>query len=64
MYGIKHLEINEIIWRTYWRCMKVSSLKFQFSSVQYNNSVEKNPHNHLPDTEEINVTKCLRKIKD
>lgn len=35
-----------------------------YTELQHNNPVEKNPHNHLPETEEINVTKCIQKMKD
>jgi len=35
-----------------------------YTELLHNNPVEKNPHNHLPDTEEINVTKCIQKMKD
>lgn len=35
-----------------------------YTELQHDNPVEKNPHYHLPDTEEINVTKCIQKMKD
>ncbi|KAL4121787.1 hypothetical protein QTP88_014228 [Uroleucon formosanum] len=46
---------------------KDTDLLFEFSQVygynvyrlQHNNPVEKHSHNHLPDTGEINVTKCI-----
>ncbi|CAI6362436.1 unnamed protein product [Macrosiphum euphorbiae] len=36
----------------------------QYTELQNDNPVEKNPHNHLPDKEEIKVTKCIQKMKD
>ncbi|KAL5234800.1 hypothetical protein ACI65C_002210 [Semiaphis heraclei] len=35
-----------------------------YTELQHDNPVEKNPHNHLPDKEEIKVTKCIQKMKD
>ncbi len=63
MYVIKHLGKNKIT----WRCMKASSLKCtgtMYTELQHDNPVEKNAHNHLPDPEEIKVTKCIQKMKD
>jgi len=63
VYVIKHLGKNKIT----WRCTKASSLKCTgtlYTELQHDNPVEKNPHNHLPDTEKINVTKCIQKMKD
>ncbi|KAF0747179.1 FLYWCH-type domain-containing protein, partial [Aphis craccivora] len=35
-----------------------------YTEFQHDNPVEKNPHNHLHDPEEIKVTKCIQKMKD
>jgi len=35
-----------------------------YTDLLRNNFVEKNSHNPLADKEEINVTKCIQKMKD
>jgi len=50
-----------------WRCMKMSFLKCtgtMYIELQHNNPVEKYLPNNLPVTEQINVTKCIQKMKD